>query len=70
MKTRPVREKDGGPVVNWLADRLMDLSSLLMKVAMPYALMYEVVSLHEDDDDEADQGQSCAEGCCPIDHSL
>ena len=69
MKTRPIREKDGGPAVNWLADRLMDLSSLLMKIAMPYALMYEVTSM-EDDEDDIDPGDCCAEGCCPIDHSL
>lgn len=62
METRPVRNNDGGPVINWLADRLMDLSSILLKIAMPYALMYEVVF---DDEDKQEQ-----QSCCTVDHSL
>ena len=65
MEFKPVRAKDGGPVINWLADRLMGVSSALMKIAMPYALMYEA-TLDEDSDD----CDSCDENCCSVDHSL
>lgn len=68
MEFKPVRQKDGGPVINWLADLLMSLSSLLLKIAMPYALMYEA-TLDEENKD-TDPGDYCAEGCCSIDHSL
>lgn len=48
MKFTPKREKDGGLVINWLADRAMDLSSWLTKISMNYALVYEVDFTDED----------------------
>ena len=68
MEFKPVREKDGGPVINWLADRLMSIASLLMKIALPYATMYEAT--FDEDDEQTDPGNYCAEGCCSVDHSL
>jgi hypothetical protein len=39
---RPLpREKDGGPIINWLAERALRLSSWLMEIALPYAVLYE-----------------------------
>lgn len=64
MEFRPVREKDGGLVVNWLADRAQQLGSWLIKVSMGYALFYEA-DISEDDLDQP-EGCSCGrgEGCC------
>lgn len=65
MKFTPKREKDGGPVINWLADQAMNLSAWLTKISMNYALVYEVDFTDEDD---SDQPEGCACGrdgaCC------
>jgi hypothetical protein len=67
MKFTPKREKDGGPVINWLADQAMNLSSWLTRKSMKYALLYEAEFT---DEDELDQPESCAcgrgEGCCSV----
>lgn len=66
MEFRPHRDKDGGVVINWCADRLMDLSSILMKIAMPYALMYEAVLDDKEDEDDSDD----SDNCCSVDHNI
>jgi hypothetical protein len=48
MKLTPVREKDGGPIINWLADRINWLGCSLVTLSSPYALMYRA----ELDDEE------------------
>lgn len=44
----------------------MNLSSLLMKIAMPYALMYEVTF----DDEEEDYDLPSSDNCCSVDHVI
>jgi hypothetical protein len=50
---KPVREKEAGMIGNWVADRTLGLSSWLMNLAMPYALMYEW-EIDDEDEDEDD----------------
>lgn len=64
MKFTPKREKDGGPIINWLADRAMDLGAWLTKISMNYALVYEA----EFEDEDRKQVKGCVCGrdgyCC------
>ena len=66
MKFTPKREKDGGPVINWLADQAMNLGAWLTRISMNYALVYEV-DLDEDDSDQL-EGCACGRGggCCSV----
>lgn len=41
MEFRPVRKKDGGPVVNWVADRVQSVAGRMIRWSSRYALMYE-----------------------------
>lgn len=59
MEFRPVREKDGGPVVNWLVDRVHGFGVWLIRITSSRALMYEA-DITEDD---LDQPESCSGGC-------
>ena len=46
---------DKGPIVRWMANRLMDISSWLARTSSPYADMYTAVwDDYEDDDEESD----------------
>lgn len=49
-----VREKDGGPIVNWLADVAMKLSSWLARVAHPYAKVWSVTIPEDFEEDSVD----------------
>ena len=44
------RERDGGPIVNWLADKAMEVSVWLALKAHPYSKVW-VVTIPEDKDD-------------------
>lgn len=63
MEFRPVREKDGGPVVNWVADRVQNLAGRMIRWSSRYALMYEADITDEDlrgpEDDLCDCGLGC-----------
>jgi hypothetical protein len=66
MKFTPKRENDGGPVLNWLADRAMSLSAWLTRISMKYALLYEA---EFEDEDRRVLSAECAcgrekYGCC------
>jgi hypothetical protein len=43
------REQDGGPIINWLADRAMELSGWLARTAHPYAKVW-VVTIPDDEE--------------------
>lgn len=64
MEFRPVREKDGGPVVNWVVDKVHAFGVWLIHVTANRALMYQA-DISEDDLDlpESCSG-SCKDGCC------
>jgi hypothetical protein len=64
VEFRPVREEDGGPVLNWLADQVQRVAGRMIRWSSRYALMYEA-DITEDD---LDQPEGClcgrGEGCC------
>lgn len=45
---------DKGPVVRWMANRFMDISSWLARTSSPYADMYTAVWDDYEEDDEED----------------
>jgi hypothetical protein len=47
------REKDGGPIKNWLADKAMELSVWLAVKAHPYSKVW-VVTIPDDEEDVPD----------------
>ena len=50
MEFKVEHELDKGPIVRWVANRLMDISSWLARTSSPYADMYTAV--WDDYDDE------------------
>lgn len=42
MEYIPIREKDGGPIINWLADKINYIGCWLVAKSSRYALMYTV----------------------------
>ena len=52
MEFKVEHELDKGPIVRWVANRLMDISSWLARTSSPYADMYTAVwDDYEDDND-------------------
>ena len=51
MKFVKTYEKDAGPVVRWIATKLLAIIGFIERPLYDYAEMYEVIDF-EDDDDE------------------
>jgi hypothetical protein len=64
MKFTPKREKDGGPIVNWVADRLNGFGCWLVRITSNYALMYEADITEDENDASEEPLECCGEGCC------
>jgi hypothetical protein len=63
MKTTAYREKDGGPVVNWLAEACSRLALWLFRVTNPYVVTY-TIELDEDDKPDEQVGKCSGECGC------
>lgn len=50
---KPTYEKDAGPIVRWIATKILDLLHKIERPLYDYALMYEAV--WEDDEEEYDE---------------
>lgn len=51
MEFKLQHEVDKGPIVRWIANRLMDVSSWLARASTPYADMYTAVWDDYEEDD-------------------